>query len=237
MAKAHTTWKVLRHGPIERLESNLWSVTGSLPGMALKRVMALIRLDDGRLVIHSAIALEDEAMAEIEAWGTPAILLVPNSFHRLDAPAYVARYPDIKVFCPKGGRKKVEEVVAVDGSYEDLEELPGLRLEYLDGIGKGEAVLFVRSASGTTLIINDAVFNMEHQSGVAGFFFRYLTQSTGGPRVTRIFKFFGVKDKDAFRSQLERLAETPDLHRIIVSHDRMITDDPAAALRRAASTL
>ena len=237
MAKAHQTWKVLRHGPIERVESNLWCVTGSLPGMALKRVMTVIRLDDGRLVIHSAIALNEEAMAEIEAWGQPAVLLVPNFFHRLDAPAYLARYPDIKVYCPRGGRKKVEEVVSADGTFEEMVETPGLTFEYLEGIGKGEAVFSVTSPSGTTLIINDAVFNMPHARGVAGFIFRYLTKSTGGPRVTRIFKFFGIKDREAFRAELERLAGTPDLKRIIVSHHEMITDDPAGALRQAAATV
>ena len=237
MAKAHDTWKVLDHGPIERLESNLWCVTGTLPGMALKRVMTLIRLDDGRVVIHSAIALGDEAMAEIEAWGMPAILLVPNILHRLDAPAYVERYPELEVYGPKGGRKKIEEVVALDGTYDDLEELPGLSFEYVDGIGKGEAVFSIAGGKGTTLLFNDAVFNMPHGKGISGFIFRHITQSTGGPRVTRLFKFLGIKDRESFRAHLERLAETPDLARIIVSHHRIITDDPAGALRKAAATV
>lgn len=113
MAKANLEWVVARHRPVERLDDNLWTVTGGLPGMSLKRVMTLVRLADGRLVIHSAEALDDESMAEIEAWGRPAYLLVPNAFHRLDDPAYVARYPDIEVLCPKGSRSKVEDVVRV----------------------------------------------------------------------------------------------------------------------------
>jgi len=237
MAKAHAEWTVLEHLPTEKLEENLWCVRGTLPGMALKRVMTLVRLEDGRIVVHSAVALDDASMAEIEAWGTPAILLVPNTFHRLDAPAYVGRYPNLKVYCPRGGRKKIEDVVEVDGTYDDLEDLPGLRWKYLDGIGKAEAVFSVKSRSGTTLVFNDAVFNMPHGRGTSGLVFRYLTQSTGGPRVTRLFKFFAIKDRTAFRAHLERLAATPDLHRIIVSHHRMVTDDPAGALRIAASTL
>jgi hypothetical protein len=237
MPKAHDQWTVLHHKPIEKLEENLWSVTGTLPGMALKRVMTLVRLDDGGIVVHSAIALDEASMSEIDAWGNPAILLVPNTFHRLDAPAYVSRYPDLRVFCPRGGRKKIEEVVHVDGTYEAMGDAPGFGWEYLDGIGKAEAVLSVHSRSGTTLVFNDAVFNMPHGRGVSGLVFRYLTQSTGGPRVTRLFKFFAVKDRTAFRAHIERLAATPDLHRIIVSHHRMITDDPGGVLRMAASTV
>jgi hypothetical protein len=237
MAKANTTWDVLPHLPIEKLEPNLWRVQGSLRGMALKRVMTLVRLDDGRIVVHSAIALGDDAMAEIEAWGTPAVLLVPNGYHRLDAPAWVARYSNLEVRCPGGARRKVEEVVRVDGDYDDLDLGEDLKIETLDGIARAEGVLIVRSPSGSTLIFNDALFNMPHGRGLAGLFFRYVTASTGGPRVSRLFRLFVVKDRTAFSAHLERLADTPDLIRIIVSHHRMITDRPADALRDVADAL
>lgn len=237
MAKVNTSWDVLPHLAIEKLEPNLWRVQGSLRGMALKRVMTLVRLDDGRIVVHSAIALSDDAMAEIEAWGTPAVLLVPNGYHRLDAPAWVERYPDLEVRCPSGARSKVEAVVRVDGDYDDLDVGENLKIETLDGIAAAEGVLIVRSPSGATLVFNDALFNMPHGSGFAGLVFRYVTASTGGPRVPRLFRWFVVKDRDALRAHLERLADTPDLIRIVVSHHRMITDRPSETLRKVAAGL
>jgi len=237
MAKADSEWRVLRHGPIEKREDNLWSVTGSLPGMSLKRVMTVVRLDDGRLVIHSAVALDDDAMAEIEAWGRPGFLLVPNAFHRLDAPAYAQRYPDLKVLCPRGSRKKVGAVVRVDGHYDAFPEDSMVELRYLDGLREVEGVMIVRSDEGSTLVFNDAVFNMPHGEGIPGFIFRHLTASTGGPRVTRLFRVLAVKDKAAFKADLKRLADTPGLKRIIVSHHRTIVDEPAAVLRRVATAL
>jgi hypothetical protein len=237
MAKVNDDWRVLRHGPIEKLDNNIWCVTGSLPGMSLKRVMTLVRLDDSRLVIHSAVALDEGAMAEIEAWGRPAMLLVPNAYHRLDAPAYLARYPDLEVYCPRGSRKKVEEVVRVHGSYDDFPENPTIALDHLDGVRNVEGVMRVRSSSGSTLVFNDAVFNMPHGRGVPGFIFRHITGSTGGPRVTRLFRMMAVKDKAAFRDNLQRLAGTPELKRIIVSHHEPITDQPADTLRRVAASL
>ena len=237
MAKVNNDWRVLRHGPIEKLDNNIWCVTGSLPGMSLKRVMTLVRLDDGRLVIHSAVALDEGAMAEIEAWGRPAILLVPNAYHRLDAPAYLARYPDLEVYCPRGSRKKVEEVVRVQSSYDDFPENPTIALDHLDGVRNVEGVMKVRSSSGSTLVFNDAVFNMPHGRGVPGFIFRHITGSTGGPRVTRLFRMMAVKDKAAFRDNLQRLAGTPELKRIIVSHHEPITDRPAEILHQIAAAL
>jgi hypothetical protein len=237
MAKAHDGWKVLSHGEIEKLEPNLWRVVGTLPGMGLKRVMTLVRLDDGRIVVHSAIALDQASMAEIEAWGTPAVLLVPSRYHRLDAPAYLDRYPNLSVLCPKGSKSGVQQVVRVDGDYDDFGEDSTLKVEHLDGVAKGEGVLTVRSPGGVSLVFNDAIFNLPHGSGVAGFIFRYVTDSTGGPRVTRVFRMLGLKDKMKFATHIKKLADTPDLVRVIVSHHRMITDEPAAVLRGVAEAL
>ncbi len=237
MPKAHDGWRVLPHGPIEKLESNLWTVTGTLEGMDLKRVMSLVRLDDGRVFVHSAIALEEEAMAEIEAWGRPAVLLVPNRFHRLDAPAWVERYPDLQVLCPRGARKSVAQVVRVDGELSTLGESSTLRLEHLEGVNEGEAIAVVKSDAGATLVFTDAVFNMPHSGGLVGFLLRHVAQSTGGPRVTRLFRWLAVKDRKALRAHLERLADTPGLLRIVVSHHERIDEHPAEVLRQVAAHL
>lgn len=89
--------------------------------------------------------------------------------------------------------------------------------------------------TGTTLVFNDAIFNLPHQKGVQGFILRYVTQSTGGPRVTRVGRFL-VKDAAAFRAHLGRLADTPGLARVIMSHGRMVTDDPAGMIHATAAT-
>src|SRR5450432_1107007 len=120
MPKAFGEWKVLAHGPFHKLSDNLLWVRGSLPGMSLKRVMVVVRLHDGRLVIHNGIALDDAARARLEAFGTPAFLIVPNGGHRLDAPAYKQRYAALQVFTPKGSRERVQQVIAIDGTYEDF---------------------------------------------------------------------------------------------------------------------
>lgn len=237
MAKVNYHWNVLPHLGIEELDSNLWRVQGSLKGMGLKRVMTIARRGTGELVIHNGIALEEQAMQQIEAWGDPAHLLVPNGYHRLDAPAYKKRYPGVKVLCPSGARKRVKEVVPVDGTYEDFPGDDAIQLETIDGLANQEGVMIVRSEDGATLVFNDLLFNMPHGKGVMGFIFQHLTQSTGGPRFSRIVRWFLIKDRHALRANLERLAETPELSRIIVSHHRVITDDPAGTLRRVARTL
>jgi len=237
MPKAYSTWTVHPHDPIEELDERLWRVQAKVPGMDLMRVMAIAKREDGGLVVHNAIALEDDAMARLEAWGEPRFIVVPNGYHRLDAPIFAARYPDAKVVCPAGAKKKVAEVVKVDSSYEDFPADAAVELRTLDGVGAQEGVMVVHGADGTTLVFNDALFNAPHGKGAAGFIFRYLTQSTGGPRVSRVFRWFVMKDRAALRAEFERLADTPDLTRIIVSHHRTIDHDPAQVLRDVAATL
>lgn len=230
-------WNVQPHGPIEKLSPRLWRVEGSLPNMALKRVMSVAKLGDGRLVVHNAIALGEQEMQELERWGEIGYVIVPNGYHRLDAPRFAKRYPGAKILCPKGARKDVEKKVAVHGEYDALASDPHVSLSMLAGLGDLEGLMTVREESGATLVFNDAIFNMPHVSGVTGFVLQHLTQSTGGPKLTRIARLFLVKDRRAFAEELVRLSSTPELRRIIVSHHEMITSAPSEVLRAVAATV
>ncbi len=64
-------WKVLPHGDIVELEENIWSVTGQfdIPFNPLKRVMTIVRREDGKLLLHGLMALDDARQKQIEALG------------------------------------------------------------------------------------------------------------------------------------------------------------------------
>jgi hypothetical protein len=226
MAKAFDTWTVLPHSPLEKLTENVWRVEGTMLDGKTRRVMTLARMRDGRIVIHNGIALEEPLMKEIEAWGTPAVIVVPNGFHRQDAKIYKARYPAAKVYCPRGATKKVAQVVAVDGSYDDAPKDDDVLLAHLDGCKEGEGFLQVRSKDGVTLVFNDALCNMPPMGGLVGFFLA----PTGRASVPRVMRWLAVKDKGAFGGKLTSLAAIPDLKRVIVSHGALIAEAPGAKL-------
>jgi hypothetical protein len=236
MAKANGDWKVLPHGPIEKLADNLWWVQGSLPGMSLKRTMTVVRFSDGRLLIHNAIALDEASMRQLEDWGSPTFLVVPNGGHRLDAPAFKKRYPALQVVAPRGSRARIEEVVPVDLTYDQFPAEDTVRFETLHGVKEAEGAMLVRSADGVTVVLNDAVFNMDRKRDPLGFFFTTLAGSAPGPRVSRLAKLIYVKDKPALRSDLERLAETPGLQRLVVAHEKVASGPSAAEALRTAAT-
>lgn len=233
------SWNVLANSSIEKLAENLWRVEGPLPGGGppLRRVMTIAKRADGKLVIHNGIALDEASMKEIEAFGEPAFLIVPNGYHRIDAAAYKGRYPKIAVYCPKGSRKKAEEKVSIAGSLEDIPADPSIEMLHVDGVGDQEGAMKITSSDGVTLVLNDLMFNMPHLDGVGGFILKHITQSSGGPRISRIAKFFLVKDKAVVANELRRFAEIPNLKRVIVSHHHMVTHDPRGALLTVASSL
>jgi hypothetical protein len=232
MANAFESWTVLKHGPLEKLSENLWRVDGSMPNPNIRRAMTIARMKDGRLVIHNAVALEAPLMAEIEAFGTPAIIVVPNGFHRQDAKIYKDRYPSAAVYAPKGSIAKVSQVVPVTGDYADAPKDDTVQLRYLEGCKNVEGVLEVKSSDGKTVTFTDVICNVPKRTG----FFGFLLAPTGEPSVPRISRWMIVKDKKKFVEQLGEIA-TPDLRRVIVTHGKMIDDRPAETIKTVASAL
>lgn len=200
--------------------------------------MTVVRRADGSLLLHSPIALAEPQLSELEALGPVGVIVVPNAGHRLDAPAYKQRYPQAAVFCPPGGRNRIEEVVPVDRSYLDYADDGVVRFEVLDGVDEAEGALIVRSTDGLTVVLNDVVMNMNTKKDVLGYLFTTVMGSAPGPRVSRLVRLLYVKDQPALRAHLERLASLPDLVRLIVAHENVASGaDAAAALRQAATYL
>jgi hypothetical protein len=232
----------LPHGPLTPT-GGLWRVEGDLVSLPLKRVMVIARRTDGLLVVHNAMALEESAMKALEALGPVGFVVVPSGVHRLDAPLFKERYPNATFVCPAGARKKVEEVVPVDLTYDDFPHDDAVELRSLEGVKRAEGVMIVRAkgdepgASGASLVFNDALFNMPHLPGLKGFVLKHVLQSSGELHVSRLFRLAVLKDKAAFARDLASLAETPDLRRILVAHHEVLEHDPAGALARVAASL
>jgi hypothetical protein len=234
MPKPFDKWTVLPHGPIEKITENLWRVEARMPGAPFNRTMIVARAKDGKLVVHNAIALGDAEMKELEAWGTPSFLVVPNKGHRMDARIFKERYPTMRVIAPAASKAKVEEIVKVDATDADFGD-DSVRYEVLGGIDEG--VLVVRSDSGTTLVFNDALMNMQSLPGFGGFMMGLFGFTGPKPKVSGPTRMFLVNDKQALRAELEKRASTPGLVRIEMAHGAPITASPAEALREAAAGL
>ncbi len=238
MTRPNEHWNVLPHGKLTPMDDGMLTVEGriKMPLMDLPRRMTVVRLHDSRLVVWSAIALDDAAMATFEAFGRPAFLVVPNDHHRLDAKAWKNRYPELKVIAPEGAREKIADVVAVDTTSPDFGD-PGVTFVTVPGTRAHEAALVVRRERGTTLVLNDLVGNIRAASGIDGWLLRLAGFAGDDAQIPRVVKMALVKDAADLRAQLLEWAELPGLRRIIVSHGDPIESEPQRTLRDLAASL
>jgi hypothetical protein len=231
-------WKVLPHGRLREIDENLLTVTGTIamPLMELPRRMTVVRLNDSRLVIYSAISLDEDEMQGLEEYGQPAWLIVPNDHHRLDAAAWKQRYPQIRVVAPEGSRKKIAEAVPVDTSAPRFGD-PNVRFTVVPGTRDHEAALVVDTRTGTTLVLNDIVGNIRNAKGFGGWLLELMGFAGDEPHVPKPVALMMVDDKAALRTQLLEWAQIDSLKRILVSHGEPIEANPQQVLRELAQSL
>jgi hypothetical protein len=233
---------VLPHSSIQSLVPNLWHVTGIVSSLIAPREMTIYRLPDSTLLIHSAIALADREMQQLEALGTPNILIVPNRIHRLDARVYKQRYPDLKVVAPAAAKTYVEEVVPVDAIAEDLLPDYGIICHQPEGIRPQELVYELPLPNGKALLFTDILFNLteaylDTHAPRSKFTLRWLG-ARGYFGITPLGRRFFMTDKILYRRWLERLAdEVAPLQAISVAHGEPITANCDRQLRQAAARL
>jgi len=238
MTKPYQHWKVLPHGKLSEVDDGILTVVGPIrmPLGSFPRRMTVVRFRDSRLVVWSAISLDEKEMAKLEAFGRPAFLIVPNDHHRLDARAWKERYSQLQVVAPKGSRAKVEKLVPVDTTAPDFGD-PNVEFVTVAGTRDREAALIVRTPNGTTLVLNDLVGNIRHASGIAGWLLGLAGFAGKSARIPRVVKLNLVKDAKALRAQLLQWAEIESLRRILVSHGDPIEASPQKTLRDLAASM
>ena len=234
MSAPFKEWTVLPHGKLMPLNERIVSVVGDLqmPLLHLPRRMTAVRLKSGDLVIFSAIALQEPEMAKLEEFGRPAFLVVPSERHRLDAPSYLRRYPNMTVVAPRGGAGKINEVVRV-GTNAPVFGDPTVRFVEV----AADSALEVDGDDGLTLIVNDLIGDIHGESGIGGWLLRVMGFAGDDPHVPGPVKLTLGKRKSEVAQQFRRWAERDDLRRIVVSHGDTIEVDPRGVLRTLASSL
>jgi hypothetical protein len=216
-------------------DANLWSAETSfvwpVRGIRIPVRMTVMRLGDGRLVLHSPIALDAGLGAELDALGPVGFIVVPY-MHGAHAEAAARRYPAAALLAapapPKGrGSLPFAGTLADEPPAAWAGEIDS---RYVQGFRLDEVLLFQRSTR--TLVITDLCFNVHRaDNALAKLFFRADGMwRRFGPSYA--IRWLGVSDRAAFRRSLERVLAW-DVERILPSHGEPIERGGRAALRAA----
>lgn len=228
--------RLFPHGGFRQLAPNLWIVRGGLP-FPLYRNMVVYRLSDGRLVLHSLVALSAAGMEQLEALGRPAIMVVPNGYDGMDAPWYFQRYPQAAFLTPDEERSRVEalDIKLTDDPARALPAL-GFKLHKVVGLKFTEYILEAPVDGGTALICNNVLDNSgAAPPGFLGWLVNVATMSGGKLAPGRMLRAFMVKDRAAFKKFLATLQAIPAVKIVTVSHGDPITEGDITTKLEAAA--
>jgi len=199
-------------------------------GIDFARNVTLLRLRDGRVVIHSTARFTEKDLAAIRTFGEPGWLVDATLMHDTYAKEGRAALTGLPYLAPDGFTK-------VSGiATQPLESPPSKWAKEIDvlkieGTSKNEHALFHRRSR--TLVVADLFFSFPPEArGWARFFARRvmgLPPTLFG--VSRFFRFL-ISDKEAFARSARTILEL-DFESVVVAHREPLVNGARPAVERA----
>ncbi|MGM0557205.1 MAG: DUF4336 domain-containing protein [Myxococcota bacterium] len=219
---------------LRKVDESVWEVLGRvkiMPAVYFPCRMTIVRLDEGRLLLHSPVELDDATAAEIEELGDVRYLVAPNAWHHLFLEDAQRRFPGAETWGAPGLREKRDDLEfdAVLGQAEPpwSAHLEQLMLEGASDIS--ETVFFHRSTG--TLICTDVVFNLHR---VEGWLAPWMCRLFGTYQTFAHSKLWRSKydDIQVFADSVRKMLEWP-IERIMMAHGEVVDDECTQELDRA----
>ena len=232
---------------LKEVDQNIWIADGDLIQMDLKVFklpfqtrMTVIKLNDGKLWIHSPIAPNEKLFTELDALGKVAYLISPNKIHYAYIADWRKRYPHAQAWSSTGVEERAKrQNVKVEFDAPLTDKAPDLWSDEIDQlIFKGssvieEVVFFHKSIK--TLIVTDLIENFEPEkiaSPIRRKIYRLarVTSPDGQTPIDYRMTFFR-RQIDAKVSFSRMLNWKPD--KIILAHGLCFFKNGTDELRRA----
>ena len=217
---------------LRAIAENIWVAQYPLRllGVPIGRNVTIVRLRDGRLIIHSTAPFTAEDLLKIRALGEPAWLLDATLFHDSFAREGCRALEGVPYFAPPGFRK-IDGVTILSLDPPPADWAGELEMRRVEGMPKVCEHVFFHCAS-RTLIVCDLLFHFPADlGGWPRFFVRHVMRL---PRLIGMSLFLRlmVKDREAFSASLREIMKW-DFERIIVGHGEPISRDARGVWRGA----
>jgi hypothetical protein len=204
---------------LSEVTDGLWLTTDPvrIVGMPLTATMAVLRLRDGSLLLHSPVAMSEERRTAITALGRVAHLYAPNLFHHRWIGDWAASFPSARLHAPAGLAKKRPDLridrvhgeapePAFSGSIEEL-PIRGFRLE--------ETALLHRTTD--TLVVADLVHNVGRPEHGWSAFYTRMMGFYDRVALSRALRWSAFEDRRAARKSVDAVL-SHSFERLVVGH-------------------
>ena len=233
MAKAKRGWIVTKHGPLQKIDDNLWAIEGDVPGVPLKRRMSIVRMADGSLTFFHAIPLDDATLQEVKSLGRPAYLVLGHHQHAIDAHAFQQKL-GLLAYGPKACEDMLRNRIELSGTLETFPADANISVESVPGTKLCETMVTVKSGERTSLLFSDVIQNNPKETTALPF---RLMGFAGGPKVPWVFRKLFIKDRGELKAALSKWSADPGLKRLVPFHGTIVENNAARALADASAAL
>lgn len=201
-------------------------------GTRLTTTMTVLRLGEGKLLLHSPLAMTAERRAEVEALGSVSHVYAPNLFHHLWIGDWATAFPSAQVHAAAGLAKKRPDlrVDRVHGSDAPRAFAGFVGEQPIDGFRLHETALFYRPAQ--TLLVTDLVHNVGRPQDAWS---KVYTKTMGfydRVALSRALRWTAFSDRAAARRCIDTLLALP-FERLVMGHGEPLKEGAREALREA----
>lgn len=220
---------------LQAIDENIWIMDGevvSFYGFPYPTRMTVIRLEGGKLLIHSPIG--PDAIDAVLPLGEIAYIVSPNKIHHLFMKDWGDRFPKAKLYASPGLPKKRKDIRFHDTLTDKTPD--GWAREVDQAVLKGsfamEEVAFFHKAS-RTMIVADMIERLEGEGW--SWWAKLIGRMDGlmGPNgaMPKEWRASFINRKKARASVARMLAWQPD--RIIIAHGPCVMEDGTAYLKQS----
>ncbi|MEM8684357.1 MAG: DUF4336 domain-containing protein [Pseudomonadota bacterium] len=198
--------------------------------------MAVIRVSDTELMLHSPCEIDTETRDEISALGRVAYIVAPGSYHYFYIASAQAAFPEADTYiCPGVERKDP----SIDFDWFLSDHAPNCWADALDQVlVRGNKfiweVVFFHKAS-KTLVLVDLIENIGDNTPdinwVLELWWKVVLRMWNRPKPAPEYQM-GWKDKAAARKSLKKILEW-DFEKIVLAHGDLIEDHAKQAALEA----
>lgn len=198
--------------------------------------MTVLRLNSGKLLLHSPCEIDSALAAELSNLGEVAHIVAPGTYHYLHVPSCQARFPEAQTYlCPGVETKRPDlQFDWILGPRPPLEWAEELDQVLIRGTRFISEVAFFDRVSRTLLLV-DLIENIGDDTPgtdwVLRFWWKAITRMWNRPAPAPEYQL-GWGRRDLVAAALARILEW-DFDRVIISHGDLIDVDAKAVVERA----
>ncbi len=210
------------------VEDRIWEVRHWLkmpgPGVYFNCRMTIIKLEDGSVLLHSPVPIDEETASAIEEIGPVSAIIAPSLLHHLFVPEVVTRYPDATRFAAPGLAEKRQDIdfhhtLGPELGPEQAPWLSELEPIFVEGAPSVNEFIFFHLPT-RSLVVTDLLFNLQEFKGAMSPWIFRMSGTYKRFAQSKLWRFF-IKDRAAYEQSFAPL-KARDIQRLIMAHGEVI---------------